>query len=66
MTRRPALEQCEARILQSIMVEPAGNAAPQPQETAHMPSGPRIVVLHESTLDHVSRIFDDPFFFDAN
>src|SRR5262249_42509483 len=64
--RRPALERCEDRILQSIMAEPANNKATQPQETANTPDGSRIVVLYEAAPDHASRIFDDPFFFDAN
>jgi hypothetical protein len=64
--RRPALEPCEDRILQSITVEPVGNQATQPQETAHTPAGSRIVVLDQATLDHASGIFDDPFFFDPN
>jgi hypothetical protein len=64
--RRPALEQCEDRILQSIAVAPAGSKAAQPQETAYMPGGSRIVVQYQATQDHASRIFDDPFFFDAN
>ena len=64
--RRPALEQCEDRILQSITVEPVGNKATQPQETAYTPDVSRIVVLYKATPDHASRIFDDPFFFDAN
>jgi hypothetical protein len=64
--RRPALEQCEDRILQSIAVEPVGSKAAQQQETAYTPDGSRIVVLYQATQDHASRIFDDPFFFDAN
>ena len=64
--RRPALEQCEDRILQSITVEPAGNKATQPQETAYTPDGSRIVVLYKAAPDHASGIFDDPFFFDPN
>lgn len=63
--RRPALEQCEGRILQSIMVEPVGGATAQPQVTVPA-DGSRIVVLEKPTLDHASRIFDDPFFFDVN
>jgi hypothetical protein len=62
--RRPALETCEDRILQSITVESVGNKATQPQETAYRPDGPRIVVLYKATLDHASGVFDDPFFFD--
>jgi hypothetical protein len=61
--RRPALESCEDRIMQSITVGPAGNTATQSQETA---CTPRIVVLDKTTLDHASGVFDDPFFFDAN
>jgi hypothetical protein len=64
--RRPTLELCEDRILQSIMVEPVGNKATQPQETAYTPTGSRIVVRYTATPDHASRIFDDPFFFDVN
>jgi hypothetical protein len=64
--RWPALEQCEDRILQSITVEPDGNKAMQPRETAYTPDGSRFVVLHKTTLDHASAVFDDPFFFDAN
>jgi hypothetical protein len=64
--RRPALEQYEDRILQSIAVEPVGNQATQLPETAYTPGGSRVVLLSRATLDHASRIFDDPFFFDAN
>ena len=64
--RRPALEQCEDRILQSIAVEPAGNQAAQPQETAYTPGGSRVAVLYQAASDHASGIFDDPFFFDPN
>jgi hypothetical protein len=64
--RRPALEQCEHRILQSITVESVGDKATQPQETAYTPDGSRIVVAYKATLDRASGIFDDPFFFDAN
>jgi hypothetical protein len=64
--RRPALERCEDRILQSITVEPVGGKAAQPQETAYTPDGARTVVLYKATLDHASAIFDDPFFFDPN
>ena len=64
--RRPALEQCEDRILQSLAVEPVGSKAAQPQETAYTRDSSRIVVLYQATRDHVSSIFDDPFFFDAN
>src|SRR5262249_61026750 len=64
--RRPALEPCEERILQSIAVEPVGNRATPPQETAYTRDASRIVVLSQATLDHASGIFDDPFFFDAN
>ena len=65
-TRQPALEQCEDRILLSIAVEPVGTNAAPPHETAFTAGGSRIVVLYEPGLDHASRIFDDPFFFDAN
>jgi hypothetical protein len=64
--RRPALEQCEDRILQSITIEPVGHEATQPQETSYAAGGSRIVVLYKATLDHATGIFDDPFFFDAN
>ena len=64
--RRPALEQCEDRILQSIAVDPVGGKATQPQETAHTADSSRIVVLYTATPDHASRVFDDPFFFDLN
>ena len=63
--RRPALEPCEERILQSVTAEPVGDKATQPQETAYTPDGSRIVVPSKATLDHASAIFDDPFFFDA-
>ena len=62
--RRPALEQCEDRILQSIMVESVGNKATQPQETAYTPDSSRFVVLDKATPNHASRLHDDPFFFD--
>ena len=65
-SRRPALEQCEDRILLSIAVEPVGTKAALPHERAYTPDGSRIVVLYQPTLDHASRVFDDPFFFDAN
>jgi hypothetical protein len=64
--RRPALEPCEDRILQSITFEPVSNKATQPQETAYTSGGSRIVLLYQSTLDHASAIHDDPFFFDTN
>ena len=66
--RRPALEPCEDRILQSITVEPVGNKAMQPRETAYAPEGSRIVVLYKAAPEHnhASGIFDDPFFFDVN
>ena len=64
--RRPALEPCEDRILQSVIVEPVANKATQPQETVHTLEGSRIVVVYQATPDHASRVFDDPFFFDAN
>jgi hypothetical protein len=64
--RRPALEPCEDRILQSITVESVGNKATQPQEVAYTPDGSRIAVLSTAALDHASGVFDDPFFFDAN
>lgn len=64
--RRPALELCEDRIVQSLAVAPAGSTAAPPQETANTRDGSRIVVLYQATQDHASRIFDDPFFFDAN
>ena len=64
--RRPALEECEERILQSITVDQVANKTTQPQETAYTPAGSRIVVLYKATLDHASRVFDDPFFFDTN
>ena len=64
--RRPALEQCEDRVLQSITVEPVGDKATQPRETAYTPDGSRIVVLSKATPGHSSAIFDDPFFFDPN
>jgi hypothetical protein len=63
--RRPALEQCEDRILQSITVEPVGNKATQPQETADTAGGSRILVLYQAPLDHAPAIHDDPFFFEA-
>jgi hypothetical protein len=63
--RRPALEPCEDRILQSITVEPVGNKATPPQETAYTAGGSRIVVLYQAPLDHASAIHDDPFFFEA-
>ena len=65
-TRQPALEQCEDRILLSIAVEPFLTKAAPPHETASAAAGSRIVVLYEPGLDHTSRVFDDPFFFDAN
>ena len=64
--RRPGLDPCEDRILQSVMVEPVASKATQPQETVHTPEGSRIVVLYEATPEHASRVFDDPFFFDVN
>jgi hypothetical protein len=64
--RRPALEQCEDRILQSTLVEPANNQATQPHQTAYTADGSRIVALYKAAPDHASAIFDDPFFFDTN
>jgi hypothetical protein len=64
--RRPALERCEDRILQSITVELVGGKATQPQLAAYTPDGTRTVVLYKATLDHASAVFDDPFFFDPN
>jgi hypothetical protein len=48
------------------MVEPVGNKATQTQQTAYTPDNSRILVFHNATPDHASRIFDDPFFFDSN
>src|SRR5262245_49880983 len=64
--RRFALEQCEDRILQSITVEPVGDKATQPQQTAYTPDASRIAVFYNTTLERAPGIFDDPFFFDAN
>jgi hypothetical protein len=64
--RRPALEHCEDRILQSIIVEPVGNKATQRQETAYTTDNSRIVVSYNARPDHASRVFDDPFFFDPS
>jgi hypothetical protein len=66
--RRPALEPCEDRIMQSIAAGPVGDRATQTQETAYTPDGPRIGVQapYEAARDHASGIFDDPFFFDVN
>lgn len=64
--RRPALEQCEDRILQSMAVEAAGGKATPRQERIDTPDGSRIVVFCEARLDRASGIFDDPFFFDVN
>jgi hypothetical protein len=64
--RRPALEQCEGRILQSNTIESVGVKATQPQEMAYTPEGSRNVVLSKTMLDHESGVFDDPFFFDVN
>jgi hypothetical protein len=64
--RRPVLDPCEDRILQSVIVEPVANKATQPHETLHTLEGSQIVVLYKATPDHASRVFDDPFFFDVN
>jgi hypothetical protein len=47
-------------------VEPTGNQAAQPQESAYTPGGSRIAVLYQAAPDHASGVFDDPFFFDPN
>jgi hypothetical protein len=64
--RRPALEQCEDRILETVTVEPVGTKATQPQETACTPTASGTAVFYNATLGHASGIFDDPFFFDPN
>jgi hypothetical protein len=64
--RRPRLEQCEDRIVQSIAVAPVGGAAAQPPETANTATGSQFVDLYKPALEHASRVFDDPFFFDVN
>lgn len=64
--RRPALEHYEDRILQSIVVEPVANPATQLPAMAHTASESQVVVLSKANVNHTSRIFDDPFFFDAN
>lgn len=64
--RRPALEQCEHRVLQSITVRPVGDMATQPQVTAHTSDASPIVAPNEITAAQRSRAFDDPFFFDVN
>src|SRR5262245_31245967 len=64
--RRPALEQCEHRILQSIAAGPTGVNATQSQVTASAPAGSPTAVVYKPALDHASAIFDDPFFFDPN
>ena len=64
--RRPALEQCEDRVLQSVTVDFFGNKATQPPATAYTPDHAQVVVMSMAMPDHASRIFDDPFFFDLN
>jgi hypothetical protein len=71
--RRPALEQCEDRILQGVAVGPArakynDNAIKTalPQETAFTPDGSLSVVPSKARFDQASGIFDEPFFFDVN
>ena len=64
--RRPALEPCEDRILQSIVVEPVGIQAGQPRQASWTPVGSRTVMVDTAAPEHASAIFDDPFFFDAN
>jgi hypothetical protein len=48
------------------MFEPVANEATQRQATVHTLEGSRIVVVYQATPEHASRVFDDPFFFDAN
>ena len=68
--RSPALEQCESRILQSV-IESVGTKyidtkTTPPQETAFTPDGTQIRVLYKAQVDQPAGIFDDPFFFDVN
>ena len=68
--RRPALEQCESRILQSV-IESVGTKyidakSTPPQEATFTPDGTQIRVLYKAQLDQPAGIFDDPFFFDVN
>ena len=68
--RSPALEQCESRILQSV-IESVGtkyiDAKSSPtQETAFTPDGTQLRVLYKAQVDQPAGIFDDPFFFDVN
>jgi hypothetical protein len=60
------MEPREDRVLQSITIEPVGNKAEQPQQTAYTPDGSQTLVLYNATPDHASGVFDDPFFFDVN
>src|SRR3954453_14044243 len=69
-THRPALEQCESRILQSV-IESVGTKyidakTTPPQEATFTPDGTQIRVLYKARLDQPTGIFDDPFFFDVN
>ncbi len=64
--RRPALEPCEDRILLSIAVQPVGASTTQQPVAAYAPGNSPIVASQNATPDHASRVFDDPFFFDAN
>ena len=64
--RRPALERCEERILQSITVQPVGSGTTPLQESAYRPNGSQIAVLYQATPDHTLGRFDDPFFFDVS
>ena len=64
--RRPAVEQCEHRILQSITVEPVGGTTVPVQHPVGNADGSPVVVLQKPTQEHASGIFDDPFFFDPN
>ena len=68
--RSPALEQCESRILQSV-IESVGTKyidakTTPPQEATFTPDGTQIRVIYKAQLDQPAGIFDDPFFFDVN
>jgi hypothetical protein len=64
--RRPALEQCEDRILQTVTVEMVGTKATQPQEMVCTPTASLTSVFYNAMPGHAPGIFDDPFFFDPN
>jgi hypothetical protein len=65
-TRRPALDQCEDRIVQSTTAASVGGTVAQLLEAASTANGSRTLEVYKPTVEPASRVFDDPFFFDVN